>query len=149
MDKIELKIIGFTGAILTIFLVALLYASANKNINVPACVPYNKAFSKPHFKQIDSTTYEAFIVAKMWSFEPSEIYIPVGSEVDIYLTSEDVVHGFNIEQKALNMMAVPGAIAKQTVRFDKPGIYKMVCHEYCGTGHQNMQGEIIVNYKTK
>lgn len=149
MDKIELKVMGWTGIILVSFLVALLYAAQKKNIDLPVCVPYGNSFSKPHIKQTDTNVYEAFIVARMWGFEPNEIYVPVGSEVDIYLTSLDVVHGFHIEKKAVNMMAVPGAIIKKTVRFDKPGIYKIVCHEYCGTGHQNMQGEIIVNYKTK
>ena len=41
-------------------------------------------------------------------------------------------------------MAVPGAINLQRVKFDKPGKYNIVCHEYCGVGHQNMQAEIIV-----
>jgi cytochrome c oxidase subunit 2 len=81
----------------------------------------------------------------MWGFEPSTIYIPAGSDADIYLTSNDVVHGCFIEEKAMNMMAVPGAINKTSVHFDQPGIYRVVCHEYCGTGHANMQSEIIVN----
>jgi cytochrome c oxidase subunit II len=25
-------------------------------------------------------------------------------------------------------------------------VYKIICHEYCGVGHQNMQAEVIVNY---
>jgi cytochrome c oxidase subunit 2 len=45
------------------------------------------------------------------------------------------------------MMAVYGAVNKSTAKFDKPGVYKITCHEYCGAGHQNMQAEIIVNYK--
>ena len=147
MDKIELKIMKWTAGMLAVFLLALFYAATARNINMPACVPYSGAFTKPHLKQIDSNTYEAFIVAKMWGFEPSEIYVPVGSDVDIYLTSLDVVHGFNIAEKAVNLMAVPGIIARQTVHFDKPGVYKIVCHEYCGIGHHNMQSEIIVNEK--
>jgi len=75
--------------------------------------------------------------------------VPAGSDVDIYLTSSDVVHGFNISEKAVNLMAVPGAINKKTVHFEKAGIYKIVCHEYCGIGHHSMEGEIIVYDKTK
>ena len=78
----------------------------------------------------------------------SEIFIPVGSEVDFYLTSRDVVHGFNIAPKNVNMMAVYGAINKTTVKFDKPGVYDIVCHEYCGIGHQTMRAQVIVNYPT-
>jgi cytochrome c oxidase subunit 2 len=81
----------------------------------------------------------------MWQFQPSEIYIPKGSEVDFFLTSKDVVHGFNIAEKNVNMMAVYGNINKTTVKFDKPGVYYITCHEYCGVGHQNMQAQVIVN----
>lgn len=149
MDKTEIRIITIAGALMAVFLVSLLYAVNARKIDVPACVPYSGAFKEAHIKQVDSNTYEGFFVAKMWGFEPSEVYIPVGSDLDIYLTSQDVVHGFHIEKKGLNMMAVPGAINKQTLHFDTPGVYKIVCHEYCGSGHQNMQGEIIVNYVLK
>jgi cytochrome c oxidase subunit 2 len=96
--------------------------------------------------KLDDKTYQVFAVAQMWSFQPAEIYIPVGSEVDFYLTSKDVVHGFNIAEKNVNMMAVYGGVTKSTVKFEKPGIYNITCHEYCGTGHQNMQAQVIVNY---
>ncbi len=80
----------------------------------------------------------------MWQFEPSDIKVPAGSEVDIYLSSKDVVHGFNIAEKNVNMMAVYGSINKTTVKFDKPGVYTITCHEYCGAGHQFMEGRIVV-----
>ena len=95
--------------------------------------------------KLDDKTYQVYAVAQMWQFQPSEVYIPVGSEVDFYVTSKDVVHGFNIHQKNINLMAVYGNINKTTVKFDKPGVYKITCHEYCGAGHQTMQAEVIVN----
>jgi cytochrome c oxidase subunit 2 len=81
----------------------------------------------------------------MWQFQPNQISIPAGSEVDFFLTSKDVVHGFNISDKNVNLMAIYGNINKTTVRFEKAGIYKIVCHEYCGVGHQSMVAEVIVN----
>lgn len=149
MDKLEVRIIAFTGVIIGLFLVSLMYATGKRDIDVPACVPYSGVFENPQLVEIDDSTYQVFYVAQMWSFEPAQVSIPVGTELDIYLSAKDVVHGFHIEKKALNMMAVPGAIAKQTLRFDEPGVYRIVCHEFCGTGHQSMEGEIIVNYKTK
>jgi cytochrome c oxidase subunit 2 len=44
----------------------------------------------------------------------------------------------------VNMMVVPGQISKLTVRFDRPGEYLIVCHEYCGSGHHVMSGKVIV-----
>ena len=146
IDKAEKHVIMITGVLLGVFVFSILYAQAKYKSDVPECLPYDKAYTEPKMIQLDSTTYQVFAVAQMWQFQPSEIYIPVGSEVDFYLTSKDVVHGFNIAGKNVNMMAIFGAINKTTVHFDQPGVYKIVCHEYCGVGHQNMQGRVIVNY---
>jgi cytochrome c oxidase subunit 2 len=64
--------------------------------------------------------------------------------VYIYLTSGDVIHGFQIDGTNVNLMAIPGTVAYARVKFDKPGVYHMVCHEYCGIGHQDMATKIIV-----
>jgi cytochrome c oxidase subunit 2 len=147
MNKYELKTILLSGSLLGVFLFAVLYNSFSRKIDVPTCVPYSGSFQKSHIKQIDDSTFEVYLVARMWAFDPDEITIPIGSTVDFYLTSADVVHGFFIERKAVNLMAVPGAVNKTTIRFDDYGTYTMLCHEYCGSGHQNMMGKIIVTNK--
>lgn len=146
LDKAEKRIIIITGGLLGLFVFSILYARGKFKADVLECLPYDKAYTEPKVNKIDEKTYQVFAVAQMWSFQPSEIYIPVGSEVDFFLTSKDVVHGFNIAQKNINMMAVYGAINKTTVKFEKPGVYEIVCHEYCGTGHQHMRAQVIVNY---
>lgn len=146
IDKSEKKVVGITLALIGLFVFSLLYAKGKYKSDVPECLPYDKAYSEPKINKLDEKTYQVFSVASMWQFQPSEIYIPVGSEVDFYLTSRDVVHGFNISEKNINMMAVYGSINKTTVKFDKPGVYDIVCHEYCGVGHQNMRAQVIVNY---
>ncbi len=145
IDQSEKKVLVITGVVLATFIFSILYAKGKFQSDVPECIPYNKAYTQPRINKLDSTTYQVFAVAQMWQFQPSEIYIPLGSEVDFYLTSKDVVHGFDITEKNVNMMAVYGYINKQTVKFDKPGIYTITCHEYCGVGHQNMQAQVIVN----
>jgi cytochrome c oxidase subunit 2 len=145
MDKYEIRVIIMGAFLMSVFVFAILYSNKVRKIDVPECIPYDGAFQNPKVIKRDSLQYDAHFVAGMWSFEPAEVYLPVGAELDLYLTSKDVVHGFHIEKKGLNMMAVPGGINKQTLKFDKAGIYRIVCHEYCGTGHQNMMSEIIVN----
>jgi len=144
MDKSEKRVLWITGATLALFIFSILYARGKYN-DIPECLPYDKAYEKPKVVKLDEKTYQVYGVASMWQFQPSEIYIPKGSEVDFFLTSKDVVHGFNIAEKNVNMMAVYGNINKTTVKFDKPGIYYITCHEYCGVGHQNMQAQVIVN----
>lgn len=145
-DKAEKKVIVITLALLGLFVFSLLYAKGKYKTDLPECLPYDKAYEEPKVIKLDEKTYQVFAVAQMWQFQPAEIYIPVGSEVDFYLTSRDVVHGFNIAEKNVNMMAIYGNLNKTTVRFDKPGVYNIVCHEYCGIGHQNMRAQVIVNY---
>ena len=146
MDKTEKRVILATLGLVGLFVFSLLYARDKYKTDLPECLPYDKAYTIPKLNKIDSLTYEVFYVASMWQFEPAEVFVPVGSEVDLYLTSKDVVHGFNISGKNINMMGVYGAINKTRVKFDKPGVYDIVCHEYCGVGHQNMRGQVIVGY---
>ena len=146
MDKVERGVIVTSLLLMGLFVFSILYAQGKYKSDVPECLPYDKAYTEPKVVKLADSTYQVFAVAAMWQFQPAEIYIPVGSEVDFFLTSRDVVHGFNIAPKNVNMMAVYGAINKTTVKFDKPGVYDIVCHEYCGVGHQNMRAQVIVNY---
>ena len=148
IDPYEKKIIMITGAVLSLFIFSILYARS-KNNDLPECLPFNKAYLEPKITKLDEKTYQVYVVARMWQFQPAQIEVPVGSEVDFFVTSLDLVHGFHINDKDVNMMAIYGNINKATVKFEKAGIYKIVCHEYCGIGHQSMQAEVIVNESSK
>jgi cytochrome c oxidase subunit 2 len=148
IDPYEKKIIMITGAVLSLFIFSILYAR-NKNNDLPDCLPFNKAYLEPKITKLDDKTYQVYAVAQMWQFQPAQIEVPVGSEVDFFVTSRDLVHGFHINDKDVNMMAIYGNINKTTVKFEKAGIYKIVCHEYCGIGHQSMQAEVIVTESSK
>lgn len=144
LDKIERGVIITNLCLISLFVFSLLYAKNMYKSNVPECIPYDKAYETPKVNKLDEKTYQVFAVSQMWQFQPSEISVPAGSEVDFYVTSKDVVHGFHIYEKNVNMMAVYGGINKTTVKFDEPGVYKIVCHEFCGIGHQNMEGKVLV-----
>jgi cytochrome c oxidase subunit 2 len=144
MDKYELKTIGLSGILLAVFFFAVLYNSFGRKINMPTCIPFDKTFQRSEVRKIDEHLYAVYIVARMWSYGQDDLVIPPGSTVDFYLTSLDVVHGFHINEKGVNMMAVPGSVNKITARFEEPGEYRFVCNEFCGIGHQNMMGKIIV-----
>jgi cytochrome c oxidase subunit II len=145
LDKAEKNVLIITGTLIAVFVFSILYAKGKYQSDLPECLPYNKVYTEPKVNKLDDKTYQVFAVAQMWQFQPSEINIPAGSEVDFYLTSKDVVHGFHIYEKNVNMMAIYGAINKTTVKFDKEGVYNIVCHEYCGIGHQNMRAQVIVS----
>lgn len=146
LDKYEKGVFITSVIVMMLFIFALVYSLDKKSLNITECLPFNKTYQNGRVVKLDEKTYQVFMVAKMWSFTPDKIYIPVGSDVDFYLTSNDVVHGFNIAEKNVNLMAIFGGVGKTTVHFDKPGVYNIVCHEYCGIGHQFMHGQVIVNY---
>lgn len=144
MDKTEKLILGISISTLLIFIFSIMYLAKGKGVEVPECIPSQQPFDQGELVKLDEDTYQLKCVAKMWSFDPETVRVPAGSEVDIYLSSADVVHGFWITHKNVNLMAVPGAVNKITVKFEKPGSYDIICHEYCGAGHQKMRGQIIV-----
>jgi cytochrome c oxidase subunit 2 len=84
------------------------------------------------------------MVAGIWSFTPNLIRVPAGSTVTFVATSRDVVHGLFIPKTTVNVMLLPGQVARVTARFDRPGEYPLFCHEYCGIAHHTMSGNVIV-----
>ncbi|HTX57215.1 MAG TPA: cytochrome c oxidase subunit II [Candidatus Acidoferrales bacterium] len=143
-------IFGLT--MLVAFLVTIFVAALADNVNPPSGsqtidptkVASTPPFDHPGLRRLPDGSYEAYYVAQVFQFTPSTLTIPAGSKVTFYVTSPDVVHGFEIAKTDVNMMAVPGWVNNATHTFDKPGTYLLVCNEYCGIGHQNMYGTIEV-----
>lgn len=143
----------WTGAImLVVFGGTLTYTSVVMGIHLPgayqrvdpATVRETAPFDQPGLRMLAPGRYELVLVAQAWSFTPSEIRIPVGSEVTITAVSTDVIHGLHIDNTRVNMMLIPGQVAHNTYRFETPGEFLMVCHEYCGAGHHFMFGKVVV-----
>ena len=110
----------------------------------PTKVATTAPFDKPGVFQVAPGRYEVRMVAGVWSFTPREIRVPAGSTVTFIATSRDVVHGLFIPRTTVNVMLLPGQIARVTARFDRPGEYPLICHEYCGIAHHTMAGKVIV-----
>lgn len=76
------------------------------------------------------------------------IEIKAGELVEFRVTSKDVNHGFGIYNDKMQLItqvqAMPGYINRLRWKFDKPGMYKVLCLEYCGKGHQDMRTVFIV-----
>jgi cytochrome c oxidase subunit 2 len=88
--------------------------------------------------------YEVRLIGQIWAFTPGEIRVPRGSTVEFLATSRDVVHGFFIPHANVNVMLLPGQVAHVIARFDRPGEYPIICHEYCGIAHHTMAGKVVV-----
>jgi heme/copper-type cytochrome/quinol oxidase subunit 2 len=51
-------------------------------------------------------------VARMWKFDPEEVIVPVGSAIDIYVSTPDVTHEVILLGTDLNRMVATGQIDK-------------------------------------
>jgi cytochrome c oxidase subunit II len=120
------------------------FAAVRLGVSVPGCVTNVKPFKEGSLTQLAPGRYEAHVIAKTFSFQPSPITVPRGSVVDFYVTSKDVVHGFAIEGTNVNLTAIPGVVTYAQARFDEPRKIVIACHEFCGEGHQEMTGIIEV-----
>jgi cytochrome c oxidase subunit II len=144
MDKSEQLALILSGLILVVFMGAIVYAAAAEDIDVPTCITDMDPFTTDTLFQTGEDTYEIHMVARMWAFQPSTIRLPAGSTVDLYVTSQDIIHGFKVERKNVNLMAVPGAINYIRITFNEPGEYLFACHEFCGAAHHTMAGRFII-----
>jgi cytochrome c oxidase subunit 2 len=101
-------------------------------------------FSEPRVEQVGDNEYAAYVVAQQFIFKPDPITVPANSTVTFYVTSPDVIHGFEIVGTNANAMVVPGEVTELTVEMNEPGEYGILCNEYCGNGHHVMEGKLIV-----
>jgi cytochrome c oxidase subunit 2 len=144
MDRAEKLALLASALVMAGFFAALVYAATGLGISVPTCVTDVAPFGEGKVIDKGGNHYEVHVVAKMWSFEPAEIRLPPGADVDLYLSAKDVMHGLYIEHTGVNLMAVPGSVNAARVTFREPGTYAMVCHEYCGVGHQSMAARFVI-----
>jgi len=78
-------------------------------------------------------------------FSSTELVIPVGHPVHLYLHSRDVIHSVYVPAFRLYQAAVPGrTIAWVWFETIKTGNFQLACSQICGSGHYNMKAPIRV-----
>ncbi len=144
MDRYEKAVLQISACLMLVFAAAVAWSVFGLGVQLPTCLASAQPFTHGEVIKHADHRYEVHCLAHMWLFDPAEIEVPKGSTVDIYLTSADVVHGFNVIGTNVNLMAVPGSMNRATLHFDRAGTYPIVCHEYCGLGHAMMSGTFKV-----
>jgi cytochrome c oxidase subunit 2 len=84
------------------------------------------------------------LTARQWAFDPPEIMLKLNEPVIFELTSADVHHGFNLPDFGVRADVIPGQKVRLKVTPDKTGTFAFFCDYFCGTGHEGMQGNVIV-----
>ncbi|HXY59796.1 MAG TPA: cytochrome c oxidase subunit II [Methylocystis sp.] len=73
-----------------------------------------------------------------------ELHLPVGKPVKLLLRSVDVLHDFYVPQIRAKMDLVPGIVTFLWFTPMKIGEYEILCAAFCGLGHPQMRGKLIV-----
>lgn len=88
------------------------------------------------------------IVAKSFEFAPSEIRVKMGDKVRLEVSSADTGagsgHGIAIPAFNVNVKVDVGKSGVAEFIADKKGSYPFFCNVFCGSGHKEMKGTLIV-----
>jgi len=129
--------IGWSSATLLLFLLIFWWAATSQ---LSALTPPKHAL-------------QVHVVAKQWMWkiqqsnglrEINEMHAPIGRQVLLSMTSEDVIHSFFVPALRIKQDVLPGRYTYLWFNADKPGVYGLECAEFCGTGHSRMAGRIVL-----
>lgn len=84
------------------------------------------------------------IKAKKFEFVPAEITVKKGEPIILELTSQDVRHGFNLPDFNLRADLKPADTVQLKLTPDKTGKFLFTCDVFCGAGHEDMSGVLLV-----
>ena len=84
------------------------------------------------------------VSARRFVFSPNEIHLRKGETAEFELVSQDVPMGFSVPDFGLRADIVPGATTKLRLTPDKAGSFVFLCDVFCGSGHENMNGQLVI-----
>jgi len=85
------------------------------------------------------------VTAKRFEYSPNVITIKAGVPVILEFTSLDRVHGFTVpDLGGVRATIEPGKVTQVRIVAPKAGTYEFHCDLFCGEGHEDMTGKIIV-----
>ena len=84
------------------------------------------------------------VTAKRFEFSPSTIELKLGEPTIIELTALDRRHGFQVPELHIDTKLRPGQPVRVRVVADKVGEFPFHCSVFCGHGHDDMVGRIVV-----
>jgi cytochrome c oxidase subunit 2 len=108
---------------------------------------YYEMFSPP------SDGLAIYVIGKQWMWkiehpggqrEINQLHIPVNRDIVLTLTSQDVIHDFDVPAFRIKHDVLPGRYVRMWFRATKPGTYRLFCGQYCGDFHSLMAGNVIV-----
>lgn len=84
------------------------------------------------------------MTVKQFAFVPSSITVNKGDHVKLVITNVDVDHGIGIPAFNVDQDLPPGQTTTVEFDADTAGTFPFFCSVFCGSGHRDMRGQIVV-----
>lgn len=84
------------------------------------------------------------MTVKKFEYSLKEIHVKKGVPVEIEITSLDRLHGFSLPDFNVRGDVFPKKVTKITFTPDKTGTFDYLCDIFCGSGHGEVNGKLIV-----
>lgn len=88
--------------------------------------------------------HEIVVTAKRYEYAPSRIEVAANDVVKITLVSEDIPHGFAIDEYRISKRAAPGRPVTFEFRADRTGTFPYYCNLTGDEGCSRMRGDLVV-----
>ena len=114
---------------------------------------YLGARSLSETRRIDPSAMVVKVIAQQWHWQfqypdylisTKDLYLPVGEQVDLQMTSLDVTHSFFVPEFRLKQDILPGRTVDLRVTPTVIGHYKLSCAQLCGAHHADMVADVVV-----
>ena len=114
---------------------------------------YFGAQSLSDVRRIDPSAMVVKVIAGQWYWQfqypdfgvgSSDLYLPVGKQVDLQMTSNDVTHSFFVPEFRLKQDILPGRTVDLRITPSAIGNYKVSCAQLCGSNHAYMVANVVV-----
>jgi cytochrome c oxidase subunit 2 len=73
----------------------------------------------------------------------NEFHVPIGAEIQMDLSSVDVLHTLSIPELSVQADAFPAATRQLQITVEAAGKYGGACSEVCGTAHNMMRVKLV------
>lgn len=106
----------------------------------PMCIEEFKKDPQRYISKIREIKLGAF----QYGFSPDPLVVKKDDIVKLEITSRDVTHGVYIKEYGINVAVKNGETKKIEFFANKAGEFDIICSVYCGPGHSEMKGRLVV-----
>lgn len=84
------------------------------------------------------------MTAELWKFTPNVVRVKQGENVTLEITGMSGTHGLSVPELGINETLIQGSTVSVKIPTDKTGTFDFRCSVQCGSGHNDMTGQIVI-----